>query len=60
MCFLRGRWICLEIDKFFLEEGLTEAIITAEIVENGGLQGLPTQSVPYMQNIISGNSLLDI
>lgn len=31
--FLRGRWICLEIDKFFLEEGLTEAIITAEIVE---------------------------
>lgn len=33
MCFLRGRWICLEIDKFFLEEGLTEAIITAEIVE---------------------------
>lgn len=31
--FLRGRWICLEIDKFFLEEGLTEATITAEIVE---------------------------
>ena len=28
--FLRGRWICLEIDRFFLEEGLTEATITAE------------------------------
>ena len=31
--WLRGKWICREIDKFYLAEGITDATITTDIVE---------------------------